>query len=160
RVLELSRGIPLILKLATLLVEKGGSVGDLPDQLPPAIVDGMLYHRILDRVIDAELKPVATALLVLRRLTPEMVEPVLGPIYAAHPALQLPERPVGDWFADLAREAALVEGQDALRLRREVRSAALGLLERDQPELVAALDRAAAAWYATRDVDDPAIAAE
>ena len=61
QVLELSGCVPLKLKLAIRLIEAGGDVGNLPRDLPQALVEGFLYERILDRVIDPALKPVARA---------------------------------------------------------------------------------------------------
>jgi hypothetical protein len=154
RVVELADGIPLILRLALQLVQAGGRVEDLPDKLPPEIVAGFLYDRILDRVQNPALKEVAAAALVLRRLTADMVEPVLG---------GLVDFPAGDpavWFAELGREMALVEGTDVLRLRPEVRSATLKLLEHDRSDLVRAVDERAERWYAQRDTNDPEMAAE
>ena len=77
-VVALANGIPLILRLALRLVEAGGRVEDLPRDLPPEIVAGYLYGRILDRVQNPELKPVATAALVLRRFTVDMIDGVLA----------------------------------------------------------------------------------
>jgi V8-like Glu-specific endopeptidase len=142
RVVELADGIPLILHLAVRLIARGGRVEDLPEKLPPEIVAGFLYDRILDRMQDPDLKPVATGALVLRRLTAEMVVPVLGGL------VELPDGQPSNWFGDLAREMALVEGTEVLTLRREVRAAALHLLERDRPALVRAVDERAVQWYA------------
>lgn len=154
RVLDLAGGVPLIVRLALQLLERGGSAKDLPDKLPAEIVAGYLYDRILDRVQNPAFKPVATAALVLRRLTADMVKPVLSK------SVKLPSDDVSAWFPELEREMALVEGTDVLRLRAEVRTAALSLLERDQPKLVREIDQRAADWYAKEPLDDPEIAAE
>ncbi len=156
KVVDLADGIPLILRLALRLMESGGGAGDLPEKLAPEIVVGFLYGRILDRVQDPELKPVATAALVLRRLTVEMIEPVLGGL------VEFPTGEPATWFADLGREMALVEGTEVLRLRPEVRAATLPLLERDRGDLVRAVDERAARWYADqeRNPDGVEIAAE
>jgi hypothetical protein len=154
QIVELARGIPLILRLALRLLESGGDVKDLPAKLPPELVAGFLYGRILDRVQDPQLRPVATAALVLRRLTLDMIEPVLGGLVEFPPG-----EPAG-WFSDLGREMALVEGTEVLRLRPEVRAATLKLLERDRSEMVHAVDERAARWYAGQDPDDVEMAAE
>lgn len=154
KVVELAAGIPLILRIAVQLLERGGQVEDLPEQLPPEIVIGYLYERILNRVQNPELKPVARGALVLRRLTEDMVEPVLGGL------VEMPEGDLASWFPELSREMALVQGTDVLRLRPEVRSGALALLERDEVALVRSIDQRAADWYAAQDTSDPEIAAE
>ena len=154
RVIELSDGIPLILRLALRFVETGGRVQDLPRDLPQAIVAGYLYDRILDRVQTADLKEVAKGALVLRRLTIDMITPVLDGL------VTFPTRAQSEWFAELSREMALVEGSDVLQLRPEVRTATLELLERDQPALVRAVDESAVKWYTQEAGDDPELAAE
>jgi hypothetical protein len=151
------RGLPLILQLARELVAAGQSVPQLPKTLPPAAVVGFLYDRILDRVHDGSLKPLAKVAIVLRRLTPNLITEVLGSFAT------LPKGPVEVWFARLGREAGLVEGGSAgvLRLRSEVRASALHFLEQSDKQLVSKIDRAAAEWYALQpDVNQPEIAAE
>ena len=73
RVVTASRGIPLVLKLAMRLLDAGGTVDDLPG----VMVEGYLYHRILDRVVDEDLRPIARDVLQLRVLTAEMLAAVL-----------------------------------------------------------------------------------
>jgi hypothetical protein len=63
RVLEICARRTLILRLASAGCRPGGKVGELP-KLGTAR-RGFLYRRILDRVIDFELKPVAQDILVL-----------------------------------------------------------------------------------------------
>jgi hypothetical protein len=154
QVLELATGVPLILVLAVRLVEAGGEVKDLPRTLSQKVIEGVLYHRILDRVQDFTLRPLAMGALVLRRLTADMIQPVLGGL------VELPEREPEALLAALAKELALVEGSNVLRLRPDVRSAALKLLERDKSELVKKIDARAIDWYARQDLNDPAITAE
>ncbi len=154
RVLEVANGIPLILLLAVHYLEKGGSLSDVPDDLPAAIVAGYLYDRILDRVQNGEFKPLASGALVLRRLSADMIEPVLGGL------VTFPAGDPEEWVVELSREVGLVEGCDVLRLRPEVRAATLELLERDQPDLVRKIDERAAGWYASQASDQPEIAAE
>jgi hypothetical protein len=154
RVLEVANGIPLILLLAVHYLEKGGSLSDVPDDLPAAIVAGYLYDRILDRVQKGEFKPLASGALVLRRLSADMIEPVLGGL------VTFPAGDPEEWVVELSREVGLVEGCDVLRLRPEVRAATLELLERDRPDLVRKIDERAAGWYASQASDQPEIAAE
>jgi trypsin-like peptidase len=173
KVLEVSRGVPLILHLAARWLETGGKLKDLPDDFPATLVQGFLYQRILDRVIDPELKPVARDVLVLRRVTPDMLAVVVPD--------SLPKGVEPDAvFARLAREMGLVDDRpDAgpagslaggaalatattgtLQLRPEVRAATLRLLERADRNRVRTIDRRAAKWYAGQDLDEPMNRAE
>lgn len=164
-VLRVANGVPLALKMAVRLVEAGGDVGAVPDWLPRALVEGYLYQRILDRVVDPALRALARDALVLRRLTAEMIPAVFGDRIPA--GLDPPTA-----FARLSRELALVETIDGrppatgttytgpLRLRPEVRTATLRLLELDDAPRVREIDRRAAAWYAVQDLTDPSTAAE
>jgi trypsin-like peptidase len=154
-VLDLARGMPLILRLALQLLEKGGEVEDLPNDLPREMIAGFLYGRILNRVQNGELKPFATAALVLRRVTLPLMTVVGG-------AVGLAEDKLAQWFNDLSREVSLVEGTQVLRLRAEVRIPSLRLLERDQRTFVETIDAEAEEWYAKaiRESDDPELVAE
>jgi hypothetical protein len=159
--LDAANGIPLALKLALRLYDIAGTV-DFPAQLSKELVDGYLYQRILDRVIDPELRAVASDALVLRRLTPEVLAEVL---YDSIPQ----GLDASEVFARLARETALVFPDPAsvesnvhpfLRLRPELRAATLRLLENASAERVTEIDRRAVAWYRNQDVDNPGVAAE
>jgi len=147
-VLTLAKGVPLILRLAVLFIDSGGSIKDLPEKLPQEIVIGFLYDRILGRV-NPTFKSVAHAALVLRRLTLKMVDPVLKGV------IDLPPGDPDKWFPDFANEVALVEGTTALRLRAEVRSATLRLLIRDSGDMVRTIDQRAVAFYENEDLSDP-----
>lgn len=162
RLVDLSRGVPLALKLAVRLDEETGQIADLPDRLPARLVEGVLYRRILDRVIDPDLNEIARDVLVLRRLTANMMPEVLESLPAgANPT---------EVFQRLADEMALVDNEGrlaptegvltVLRLRPEVRSATLRLLEFDNAARVRGIDERAAAWYALQSQDDVVNAAE
>jgi hypothetical protein len=166
RVVKISNGVPLVLKLAVHWVNAGGKVGELPAELPKTLVEGFLYQRILDRVIDPRLKPIARDALVLRRLTPEMLSVVLRDT--------IPEGlDAAEVFSLLTREMGLVETEAAgasavmlggvpgvLSLRPEVRSATLRLLEMKDAGRVREIDRRAADWYAAQNLSEAANAAE
>lgn len=154
RLVTIARGIPLIIQMAFHLLHSGEKLDNLPKKLPREIVLGYLYRRILRRVQNPEFEEVARAALVLRRLSAEMVDPILGGL------IKLPSGEVPKWFSELRRETALVTGTDVLRLRPEVRSAALRLLEQDNRELVRAIELRAQHWYEQQDTNDPEIAAE
>jgi hypothetical protein len=166
RVVEITRGVPLSLRLAVRWSESGGKISELPEDLPEQLVDGFLYQRILDRVIDQELKPVAQAALVLRRLTPDLISSVLSDTIP-------PDSDAADVFSRLTQEMALVAdageaqalgltiaGADVLRLRPEVRAATLRLLETDNRERVEMIDHRAANWYEKQDLEQSTNAAE
>jgi hypothetical protein len=163
-VLRVADGVPLLLKLAVRLVEEGGDVAEVPRSLPRELVDGYLYQRILDRVVDRRLQPLAHDALVLRRITPEILRVVL--------ADRIPEgMDANKAIGGLTREMALVEAFDppatgppapmtavaALRLRPEVRVATLRLLEIEDFERVNEIDRRTADWYSGPGAapDDP-----
>ena len=169
QILNICAGVPLRLKLALRWLEKGGKVDEIPTKLPHALVEGFLYQRILDRVIDPALMPIARAALVLRRVTVEMVADVLGP------ALPDDVDPL-ETFSRLAQEMAVVEADGAqttsfdspapsaehviLRVRPELRAATLRLLELDDVDRVRAVDERAAAWYRQQNISDETNAAE
>jgi hypothetical protein len=163
RVLDISDCVPLALKFAVRLLEEGGKLEELPKLLSGKLIEGVLYRRILDRVLDPILNEIARDALVLRRLTPDMLAAVLGD--------RVPRGlDAHEVFARLTRELALVDGGDeglavtpdasALRLRPEVRAAALRLLEMDDPKRVRSIDERATAWYAAQNAEDVANAAE
>src|SRR5262249_35804382 len=81
-------------------------------------------------------------------------EPVLKGV------LPLPDEPVAKWFPELRKETALVTGTDILKVREEVRSAALYLLEVENKNLVKKVEENAERWLTQQDVNDPGIAAE
>lgn len=165
-VLRLSEGVPLLLKMAVRLIEAGEDALAIPEALSRNLVEGYLYRRILDRVVDWALRPLARDALQLRRLSVGMIQNVLGD--------RVPEGlDAPTVFARLSRELALVEALDTrpsatttgidpdpLRLRPEVRAAILRLLELDNIERVREIDRWAAAWYASQDRTDVTIASE
>lgn len=166
RVVALTGGVPLALRLAVRLRESGGDVQELPHTLRAALVEGFLYQRVLDRVLDPLLKPVARDALVLRRLTADMVPEILGD--------SAPEgMDAAEVFRRLARELALVgdaaetlavpvalPGTETLRLRPELRTAVLELLEMQDRERVRTIDERAARWYAAQGADDDVVVAE
>ncbi|GAB3307621.1 trypsin-like peptidase domain-containing protein [Hymenobacter tenuis] len=153
QIVKISECVPLFLKLAVQLVEKGDKI-DLPKELPQALIKGFLYQRVLDRVIDARLRDIARHALVLRYLTEDVVAGVLGHLLPAG----LTSTEV---FALLLQELSLVSEepqtkgfalslpshQKALYIRSDVRAATLRLLEMDDQARVRDIDRRAAMWY-------------
>lgn len=169
RVVQASHGIPLILKLAVRLHRAGGD-DELRDELPKKLVEGFLYRRILDRVLDPSLRLLASDVLVVRWLTVDMLAALF------QDSLPRGVEPTAA-FTRLSRELALVEhvsnaqirnprtdaaAEDVgpLRLRQEVRSATLQLLETEHRERVREIDRRAAEWYASSAASNRIAAAE
>jgi hypothetical protein len=148
------QGLPLNLHLAYHLMEAGGSARDFSRKLPGEIVTGFLYDRILNRVRERTLIPVAQAALVLRRLTVQIATEVLGAV------VKLPAGDAAEWFGKLSRESSLMDGTTILTLRHEVRTSALQFLEQTQPKLVHTVDQRAADWYKAQKPDTPELAAE
>jgi hypothetical protein len=158
RLLDVSDRVPLALKLAVKLKADGGRLEDLPADLPRALIHGYLYQRVLDRVIDPGLRDLARGALVLRRVTPDLLEAVLGDLLP-------PDLPSAAAFERLTAELALIETDPlatgpVLRARPEVRTPSLKLLEIEDEAWVQRIDRKAANWYAGRDPEDLVVAAE
>jgi hypothetical protein len=141
-VLRIAQGIPLILRLALRYLETGGRMQDLPSDLPDAVISGYLYRRILNRVHDPAIHPLASRVLILRRFSEDMLTPVFKDL------VEFPPGEPADWAMELRREKSLFDGSGELRLRGEVRAATLALLERETPDIVREVDGRAAAWYA------------
>lgn len=107
-----------------------------------------LYGRILERVRDEDIKPLANPGLVLRRVTPTLIREVLagpcglGAIDTAHAQALLQK---------LQRLAWLVTPDgDGLRHRRDVRRQMLGLILDREGARAVAVNLAAARWYAAQ----------
>jgi hypothetical protein len=153
-IVSIAHGIPLIVRLALQLVQAGERINRLPKRLPREVIPGYLYRRILRRVRQPELREVAKAALILRRLTADMVQPVLAGV------VKLPDTEISQWFPELGREASLVSGTGVLALRPEIRSASIRLLEQEDPKLVQTIETRAERWYEQQDTNQPEIAAE
>ncbi len=164
KITRISRGMPLILRMAVYLVDKGEVkvIEDLPQNLHDILIEGYLYQRILDRVVDPELMSVAREALVLRRLDPQILNAVIT-------GKALKGMEVEDVYTRLQHEISLVDdealtlptgGDGSLALRPEVRCATLCLLEHEDQALVRELDTRAVAWYAEQDLTQPENAAE
>ena len=124
-----------------------------------AKVQGQLYGRVLEHIHDPEVRKLAYPGLILRRITPEIIEEVLaGPCEVAVENRAHAER----LFGELAREAALVEvaPDGALEHRRDVRRLMLGDLQDQVPEKVEEIHRSAAGYYEARSATDAHMRAE
>ncbi|QYN39135.1 ATP-binding protein [Pseudonocardia sp. DSM 110487] len=154
--------IPLTVRLAAdVLVREGvAAVADAAnraramDRVRSEVVRGFLYQRILDHVTardprrTAGLRQVARAGLVLRWITPALVERVLLPVVDAAVAF-----PATEAFDELGSEVALVEHDGGvLRLREELRGPALAALRMDDHRLVERVHERAARYFAAQIV--------
>jgi hypothetical protein len=112
-------------------------------------IQGQLYRRILSHVHDKEARKLAHPGLVLRRVTPELIQEVL-----AEPCgVSVPNRERADeLFDELRREVGLVTPAEdgSLRHRPEVRKVMVELLRRDEPAKVQQIHERAAAFYRRR----------
>jgi hypothetical protein len=160
-------GNPLSLKLAAEVVQAEGAtekgVAGLQTSTwvlfgaSEAVVQGQLYTRILAHIRDEEVRKLAHPGLVLRRITPELIMNVLQKpcgIVVNDPA------DAQRLFEELRRVVSLVTiAEDgSLHHRSDLRRVMLKLLERDKPEQVEAIDRAAVEHY--KAFSDPVSRAE
>lgn len=160
-------GNPLSLALAAEVLRREGQdavdAGGIKDIKRPArrfskpqpdiveaTIQGVLYRRILDHIKDPDVRRLAHPGLVLRRVTPDLIQQVLaGPCGIT---VQSRDR-ARELFEGLRKEITLVSpAQDgSLRHRPDVRRLMLGLLVHDRPQQVREIHQAAAAYYAGQD---------
>lgn len=150
---KISKGIPLSLKLAVRYIDEGGKMSDLPDELPNMMVEGFLYQRICNRVINPKLRNIITDILVLRVISPEIVEEILSD--------NLPDKmSASQVFESILREMSLVpevefvtdntgtqSAATMVNIRPEVRAASLRLLELQDEKRVRTIDERAIKFY-------------
>ena len=150
---------PLILRLAARLVRnKTIRASALKDEsndgratLDQELVQGMLYRRILQHIGDTEkdapLAAIAHPGLVLRRVTPELIEDVLFP--ALKVKVPTPAATARDLFTRLRREVWLVQdaGTDAVTHRLDLRRTMLRLIDADRKALARKIHRSAINYY-------------
>ncbi len=160
-VVRISRGIPLVLKLAIHYVDSGNKLEDLPTSLPEILIEGYLYQRILDRVVDVKLKPVCRKALVLRKISVEIIQEILMEGIST-------EMTAEEIFEGLSREMGLIgenetllssnmiisSQPDSLQLRPELRMATIKLLEAEDVNLVKEIDRKAVDYYIKKNLDN------
>ncbi|MEK2474157.1 AAA family ATPase [Streptomyces noursei] len=157
-------GHPLSLRLAARAAALAGSeaeqtgelIRSLPERGPEVfhrvdrlLLQGALYDRILSHIADEDVRRLARPGLVLRVITPEVVQDVLaGPcgltVTDAGAAHRL--------FAELSR-LDMVEpaGPEAVRYRRDVRAIMLRLPDGDHGKVMREVERRAVAHYAARE---------
>jgi len=165
KVFNISKGMPLALHLAKKFIKEGGDVFSLPQKLPVLMVEGYLYQRILDRIIDPSLQSIARSILVVRKVSVA----ILSALFVDKMPAGLP---VGETFEKLMKEMSLVNEMDpgatlsvmcdngVLYLRPEVRSATLKLLEIEDHDHVSRIHKKAIKWYKKQDINEPGNRAE
>ena len=149
-------GNPLSLRLAADVAMRenvghdgiGGPVaGTLSVHLIGAeLVRGQLYRRLLGHIHDPDVRALAHPGMVLRRITPAVIEEVLAPGCGL---TGVDAERAAALFDELRREQALVSAQvdGSLRYREDVREPVLELLVRDKPAQVRRIHELAVAHY-------------
>ena len=113
------------------------------------MIQGVLYRRVLDHIDDPDVRALAIPGLALRRITPKVIEEVLGP--CCHLGTVTPGR-ARELFRKLRAETSLVAYDgDALVHRSDVRQDVLPLLQDEDPAGVASIHRYAIRFYSKRD---------
>lgn len=157
-------GHPLSLKLAARAATLAGAgaepTGELIRSLPERrhqvfrrvdqlLVQGILYDRILSHIGDEGVRRLARPGLVLRVITPEIIEEVLAEPCGLRVATPDAARAL---FAEFSR-LDLVEPArpDAVRYRSDVRAIMLRLPGGDRTAVMRAVERRAVEHYAARD---------
>lgn len=150
---------PMCIKLAGRIIRLkgvGALLGEetrevLLQHLRDAKIQAFLFGRILDHFQTERIKPLAYPGLIVRRVTPAIIQEVL----AVPCGIELEGSTEADTlYNDLARERTMVEpdGAGGLRYRPELRRDLLGdVLEKVGAETAAAIDRAAVAFYEKDD---------
>ena len=149
-------GVPLSLKLASRLLH------DDPDadinvgsrfwlRTADEVIQGQLFDRILGQIRDQQIRRVAHPGLVLRRITPDVLQEVLNePCNLGITTLA----EAMDLFARLQSEVSLVatadDGDGALVHRRELREVMLKLLRQREPAIVDDISRRGVEYYGTQ----------
>ena len=148
-------GNPLSLKLAAQVIQREGierirkmNRRGLLQTLDESQIQGYLYRRILNYIHKDEVRRVAHASLVLRRVTHEVIVDVLA---APARILQTDFFTISTIFSELSLEAALMtdDGKGVLKHRADVRAALLPFLKKDRPEWFNQIHRLAVDYYAT-----------
>lgn len=163
-IIDLVGGIPLTVRLAAQVLarEGSGAVRDAAararalDRVRTEVVRGFLYQRILNHIsvpdqrTTEELRRVAQASLVLRRISVGLVEHVLAPAL-----LPPPELPAAELFGGLVTQMTMAERDgDTLRLREELRGPALVALRFHDPALVSRVGDLAVRYYEAQPRSD------
>lgn len=151
-------GNPLSLQLALRLLNQGDrsvslwthdSAGSLMRELDQVTMQGYLQTRLLAHIHDERVQVLVHPGLILRRITPDIIREVLGPVVG----LTIASTTDADaLYEALRKEVSLVvqEG-DALVHLKEPRSVMLPLQKVKSPDLFKRLNEAAVRYYGGRD---------
>ncbi|MYT34104.1 MULTISPECIES: ATP-binding protein [unclassified Streptomyces] len=157
-------GHPLSLRLAARAAAVAGSgsertgelIRDLPERrrevfrrVDEMLVQGILYDRILSHIADEDVRRLAHPGLVLRVITPGIVQEVLaGPC-----GLEVADERAARRLFDELRRLDMVEpiGPETVRYRPDVRTIMLRLPGGDRTEVMRRIERRAVAYYAARE---------
>lgn len=166
RITSQIRGVPLTLRLAANVIKSTQdellSQGEF-DAMHPVWyelrdeqIQGLIYQRYLQQIHDVDVRKLAHPGLVLRRITPEIIENVLAdPCGVVIRRLtigyegKVAGRTAQELFDAMAREVSLVS-QDIdgeLRHRPELRTVMLELLQQNQRTRAKKIHRNAVAYY-------------
>jgi hypothetical protein len=152
RIFELSRGNPLMLRLAAKVTQaEDFDPGELEYGEAGSITEAYLYRAILSRIDDPLLARLAHPGLVLRRISAEAIQFVLVPALGLGDDID--EAASKRLWQELSSHHWLVavDGQDWLKHRSDLRREILPMLYVEKPDLAARIDRAAADWFAGVD---------
>ena len=149
-------GNPLTLRLAADVVrteaDQSGPLSSISTRsflflrLEDQVVQGQLYRRILNHIQDPDVLALAHPGLVVRRITPAVIQKVLAEPCGLE--IKSPQA-ARNLFKKLEKEVSLVErdGEEALRHRPDVRRVMLNLLIADQPQKVKTIHLNAIEFY-------------
>lgn len=123
---------------------------------PKALLQGVLFRRILGHIHSKKIQDLAHPGLVLRRITPDLIKEVLAEPCGLAP---LDDQQALTYFYALAREVSLVgtdtepSGQNVLRHRPELRRIMLRLMEADETKQnqIQEVHQNAVAYYTDRE---------
>jgi tetratricopeptide (TPR) repeat protein len=153
-------GNPLTLRLAARVMQKedvqpDGLTGLTTRKffffsVAEELIRGQLYMRVLNHIHDADVRKLAHPGMVLRRVTPEIIAQVLGPICGVDAAGEGRKEQL---FEQLRAEHAVVrmEADGSLHYRPEIRGPMLKLLKQDRPAETRAIHEAAVAYYRAQE---------
>lgn len=157
RVVDLTRGNPLSLRLAADLARQSGpemlrtEVGQeaLLRDLRPELLQGVLYRRILDHIPAPDIRALANPGLAVRRITREVISEVLAEPCGLGP---VDEHRARRLFDGMRHEVSLVtEEEDGVLVHRsDVRAEMLPLLTSSEPLRVAEIHASAVDYYRQR----------
>jgi cellulose synthase operon protein C len=145
---------PLSLKLAVEVIageRNESAIAELvPKRVNERLIQGILYRRILRHISEEDVRRLAHPGLILRRITPELIQQVL-----AEPCgVEVPDyERAQELFDKLKREVSVVAPSEdgSLRHRQDLRQLMIRLLTADEPQRVEDIQRRAIAFYSGSD---------